>query len=61
MAYLSFIVISFGMCFFREHCFLFFNINLFILIGGLLLYNIVLVLPYINIKTLFFREVLGLQ
>ena len=26
----------------------FFNINLFVLFGGLLLYNIVLVLPYIN-------------
>ena len=28
----------------------FFNINLFILIGGKLLYNIVLVLPYINMN-----------
>ena len=28
--------------------FIFFNINVFILIGGLLLYNIVLVLPYIH-------------
>ena len=28
----------------------FFNINLFILIGGYLLYNIVLVLPYINMN-----------
>ena len=28
----------------------FFNINLFILIGGKLLYNIVVVLPYININ-----------
>ena len=30
--------------------FFFLNINLFILIGGLLLYNIVLVLPYINMN-----------
>ena len=30
--------------------FLFFNINLFILIGGYLFYNIVLVLPYINMN-----------
>ena len=30
--------------------FFFFNINLFILIGGQLLYNIVLVLPYINMN-----------
>ena len=29
----------------------FFNINLFILIGGLLLYNILLVLPYINMHS----------
>ena len=28
----------------------FFNINLFILIGALLLYNFVLVLPYINLN-----------
>ena len=28
----------------------FFNINLFVLFGGLLLYNIVLVLPYINMN-----------
>ena len=30
--------------------YLFFNINIFILIGGWLLYNIVLVLPYINMN-----------
>ena len=30
--------------------FIYFNINLFILIGGKLLYNIVLVLPYINMN-----------
>ena len=43
--------------FFRVHFFcggggdfVFFNINLFILIGGWLLYNIVLVLPYINMN-----------
>ena len=29
---------------------IFFNINLFILIGGQLIYNIVLVLPYINMN-----------
>ena len=29
---------------------IFFNLNLFILIGGELLYNIVLVLPYINMN-----------
>ena len=33
----------------QESCF-FFNINLFILIRGYLLYNIVLVLPYINMN-----------
>ena len=32
--------------------FSFFNINLFILIGGQLLYNTVLVLPYINMNPL---------
>ena len=32
------------------YLFLFFNMNLFILIGGQLLYNIVLVLPYINMN-----------
>ena len=30
--------------------YLFFNINLFILLGGLLLYNIVLVLPYTDMN-----------
>ena len=34
---------------YKKLCF-FFNINLFILIGGWLLYNIVLVLPYINMN-----------
>ena len=29
---------------------IFFNINVFILIGGKLLYNVVLVLPYINMN-----------
>ena len=36
--------------FFFSFNFYFFNINLFILIGGQLLYNIVLVLPYINMN-----------
>ena len=35
---------------FFSRMFIFFNINLFILIGGYLLYNIVLVLPYINMN-----------
>ena len=34
----------------RLLCFFFFNINLFILIGGQLLYNIVLVLPYTDMN-----------
>ena len=34
---------------FKAHLFYFFNLNLFILIVGLSLYNIVLVLQYINI------------
>ena len=35
---------------FQARVLLFFNLNLFILIGGQLLYNIVLVLPYINMN-----------
>ena len=34
----------------RERALYFFNSNIFILIGGELLYNIVLVLPYINMN-----------
>jgi len=40
----SFLFVCFVFCLF------FLNINLFILIGGQLLYNIVLVLPYINMN-----------
>ena len=35
---------------FIQKFYLFFNINLFILLGGLLLYNIVLVLPYTDMN-----------
>ena len=35
-------------CYYQNQLYFYFLINLFILIGGLLLYNIVLVLPYIN-------------
>ena len=42
--------IYFYLFFFIARKILFFNLNLFILIGGQLLYNIVLVLPYINMN-----------
>ena len=35
---------------FQPRCLFFFNLNLFILIRGQLFYNIVLVLPYINVN-----------
>ena len=47
---INLILLSFPVC--LCHPWSFFNKNLFILIGGLLLYNIVLVLPYIDMNPL---------
>ena len=43
-------IINITILFFALQLFYFLNINLFILTGGWLLYNIVLVLPYINMN-----------
>ena len=46
---LAICISSLGKCLFKSFAH-FFNLNLFILIGGELLYNIALVLPYINMN-----------
>ena len=48
---LAICISSLGKCLFKSFAH-FFNLNLFILIGGELLYNIVLVLPYIDMNPL---------